>query len=472
MRRLAKQSRDDTYSSYRDYQTLHTRQGLRIKPLVDGQFTLALEAMLSSVANTTYIAFGGFFFPSTDLNLGVELEIGSVKTFQNFSLGKRWNRVGIVVDAPQAIASLSADSLDDSSDASDSSINDREIMVRLTWTASATISFWGVTAGAVNLPSAALDERPDPAYLRQSHLSPETFYLPHDEALALDINAEQSSKMQTEVGDAVTVKKCSYCGRLLPLDPNELGSLSFHKHNAKKTHHQNECRVCKAWRINKEFNPMRTTDQLHESSVITRERQIFLRDPEILQQIKDRTGAGLKSQVWERFGRKCFHCGRPLEIEDVQLDHTRPMAYLWPIDEHATCLCAEHNNQKKDKFPVEFYSDEQLRRLSAICGMPYAKLREKQINEVQLQRMLANLPFFARRWGSRTFTAIARKIRELQPTIDLHARLREMDAEAYTELFESGQERPPAIGESTTEMLHPLNPHPTLFDFLDETVAN
>lgn len=34
-----------------------------------------------------------------------------------------------------------------------------------------------------------------------------------------------------------------------------------------------------------------------------------VKESEIIQQIKERTGAGLKSQVWERFGSKCFHCG-------------------------------------------------------------------------------------------------------------------------------------------------------------------
>src|SRR5207244_3589985 len=139
----------------------------------------------------------------------------------------------------------------------------------------------------------------------------------------------------------------------------------------KLSKHQNECRACKKWRINDDFNPKRTTDQLHESSVITRERRLFLRDPERLQAIKERSGAGLKSQVWERFGRRCFYCNRSLDLDEVHLDHTRPLAYLWPIDEHATCLCGEHNNQKQDKFPVDFYTDAQLHELADICGLPY-----------------------------------------------------------------------------------------------------
>lgn len=40
----------------------------------------------------------------------------------------------------------------------------------------------------------------------------------------------------------------------MPVDPNRLGALSFHKHNDKATSHQNECRACKKWRINDSFS--------------------------------------------------------------------------------------------------------------------------------------------------------------------------------------------------------------------------
>jgi hypothetical protein len=227
----------------------------------------------------------------------------------------------------------------------------------------------------------------------------------------VDIDAEASKRFRIEDGSGIKVKKCSYCGRLLPVDPARLGVLAFHKHNAKISKHQNECRACKKWRINDSFNPKRTTDQLHESLVITRERKVFLREPEILQEIKERTGAGLKSKVWERFGRKCFRCGISVALDDFQLDHTRPLAYLWPIDEYATCLCAECNNEKKEKFPVDFYKPQELKRLSQITGLPLAELKKKELNERELRRILTDLPTFARDWEPRTFAATARKIK-------------------------------------------------------------
>ena len=213
----------------------------------------------------------------------------------------------------------------------------------------------GGCIGRIELPESVADA--SLAVLSQIHLLPETFYLDHEGADLTPRGAKPSA------GQTISLKKCSYCTRLLPLDPRRPGALSFHKHNAKRTGHQNECRACKTWRINRHFNPIRTTDQLHESSVITRERQLFLRDPEILQAIKQRTGAGLKSQIWKRFNGQCFNCGKPLTLQQVQLDHTRPLAYLWPIDEHATCLCATCNNAKKERFPVDFYAPAKLRSL-------------------------------------------------------------------------------------------------------------
>jgi len=46
----------------------------------------------------------------------------------------------------------------------------------------------------------------------------------------------------SEASGVIELKKCSYCGRYLPIDSKRLGALAFHKHRAKLTDHQNECR--------------------------------------------------------------------------------------------------------------------------------------------------------------------------------------------------------------------------------------
>ncbi len=425
MRRLAKQSREDKVSSQRDYQQLFEERGHRIEAQGDVDQVLRLSARIDESTNTDLVAFGGFVFPSAETTLGAVLLAGGHQVSGEFRLASRWNRIGLIEAAPDS----------------------ESIDVELRWDDEADLTVWGLAAGAVHLPAALAEQKPQAADLEPSHLAPETFYLPHVGAFGLDIDAEQSTRLHLDSGELITLKKCAYCGRLLPVNMDRPGSMSFHKHNDKVSNHQNECRACKKWRINDSFNPKRTVDQLHESSVITRERRLFLRDPEILQQIKDRTGAGLKSQIWERFGRCCFYCRGSLTLEEVELDHTRPLAYLWPIDEHATCLCTSHNNQKREKFPVDFYTDDQLHELSAICGLPYEELREKKLNEVELDRILGDIAGFARQWEPRTFAATARKVLELRPDVSLYEELERADPELYAELMAQLQERPPSVGE-------------------------
>jgi len=182
--------------------------------------------------------------------------------------------------------------------------------------------------------------------------------------------------------------------------------------------------------------------------VITRERKLLLREPQILQSIKDRNGAGLKSIVWKRFGKKCFPCERPLRLEDVQLDHTRPLAYLWPIDEYATCLCDTCNNYKKDKFPCDVYNDEQLHRLADITGLSYRALKNKDINGKSLQIIIDDISAFANTWTARTFNSTARKVNELRPGINLFEILRQVDEDTYNRVITELSERPEGNGDN------------------------
>ncbi|MCP2264641.1 hypothetical protein APR03_001979 [Promicromonospora thailandica] len=372
------------------------------------------------MTNTDLVGVGAYAYPSAPVSLTVTLAVDGEWVQTDVQLGgNHWNRFGVALEA------VTAD----------------EVIVELAWHGDVDVSLWGLAAGPLELPDALVDDVPV-SELNKTHLAPETFYLVQDVALGLDLDEEESTIFTEVPGETVTLKKCSYCQRMLPVDSDRLGTLAFHKHNAKPTKHQNECRACKKWRINDSFNPLRTTDQLHESSLITRERRLFLRDPERLQQYKKREGAGLKSQIWERFGRQCFYCGKRLELTEVQLDHTRPLAYLWPIDEFATCLCAVHNNQKTDKFPVDFYNDHQLRELSQITGLPYTELTAKAVNQDELERIRLDIVTFAREWEPRTFAATARKVRELMPHVDLFEELKAADEYVHAELVDALAKRP------------------------------
>lgn len=425
MRRLANQSRKDVYRSNRDYQSLHDRRGQQFAPVSTGPASLVFSLKLPS-AEHGLACWGVYWRATASTDVTASIAIGEMIREWTFRIDSRWRRGGgLLTEFPDAV----------------------DLQLELKWPGKPiSIDLWGLNIGRPTLPEQDSGDA-DLTLLSQAHLIPETYYLTHDSAIEVDLMAEASKQVHIREGAPIKVKKCSYCGRLLPIDPKRLGGLSFHKHNAKVSKHQNECRACKKWRINDSFNPLRTTDQLHESSVITRERKLFLREPEILQEIKDRTGAGLKSKVWERFGKSCFRCKKKVSLDDFQLDHTRPLAYLWPIDEHATCLCANCNNEKKEKFPVEFYTPEQLAELSQISGLPLNDLIAKTLNEIELKRILEELKTFARDWEPRTFLATSRKIKELRPEIDLLERLRDVDARAHRRLVQDLRERPPAVGD-------------------------
>ncbi len=422
MRRLAKHSREDVYATRRDYQQIIEHKTLLIK-LPHPYSRIVLEKELTP-SDASFVGFGGYLKPSRGCIARVSLIVDrEVKREQQYELSSQWNRIGLA--APY-----------DGEDQITVSIEFDGDVKRL--------HVWGFDCGVLKLPDKVSQNRMATlADLEALHICPETFYLPHQNVMNLEISADTSSAITiAEPSGTIELKKCSYCGRYLPLNGKRPGALAFHRHRAKVSGHQNECRACKKWRINNDFNPARTVDQLHESSVITRERKLLLREPEILQAIKDRHGAGLKSIVWEKFGRRCFNCETLLELAEVRLDHTRPLAYLWPIDEHATCLCEACNNHKKEQFPVDFYSDDQLHRLAEITGLSYNKLVKKDINGGMLKRITRGITDFSRTWEVRTFNATARKIKELRPRVDLFEILRKVDEESYNQVMAGLSERP------------------------------
>jgi hypothetical protein len=420
MRRLAKQSRQDTYASRRDYQDISAQQGITLsgsRPLKVISFAKHIGESASGFA-----ALGGYIWPMGECRLTVTATEGANCLVRRFDLHPTWNRFGVA----------------------------------FAHTASGNVSFtlqfepaipradvWGLAAGIVALPAGFGNPEKLRERLSESHLIPETFYLSHTADIGLGLLDEAITPSRGQY--AIRLKKCSYCGRLLPLDPKRPSALAFHKHNDKKSGHQNECRACKKWRINDSFNPKRTPDQFHESSTINRERALFLREPAILQAIKDRDGDGLKSIVWKRFGKKCFKCGRHLKLDEVELDHTRPFAYLWPIDEHATCLCGECNNHKKDRFPAEFYSPQELRALARIVGLPLGELVQRTVCEPELRRIIRNIAHFADTWDPRTFNAVARKVSEIEADTDLFEILKDANLAAYARLLKRLKDRPPPV---------------------------
>lgn len=163
------------------------------------------------------------------------------------------------------------------------------------------------------------------------------------------------------VDEAEEFKFCIVCYTLKPL-------ALFDSHSARKSRRQGECRLCKAV-YNRLKNPTRTTDQHREAA---QKRRLYM----------DLTGGGKidSKKTYERFEYKCFKCGEDLS-QDIReksvqrggnLDHTLPAKFLWPLtSQNATLLCQRHNGEKADKWPSEFYTNQELRRLVTLTGIPY-----------------------------------------------------------------------------------------------------
>ena len=78
----------------------------------------------------------------------------------------------------------------------------------------------------------------------------------------------------------------------------------------------------------------------------------------------------------------------------MNLDHTRPLALLYPLDETATCLCKTCNSSKRDRLPSEFYSNSELINLSEITGIKLPDLMNPSPNIKPINFIMQNKKWF------------------------------------------------------------------------------
>ncbi len=424
--------------SARDYQAISPLgQPLSIQPLTKRGSTTATFHFDGTGKAGSPVACGAYLYAPDDCVLGVRIVDSNgqlcVETDISLESQRYWTRVGLLWTQSQQSASWQVDA---------------------TWPSTAALVVWGLSLAPLTPPVHVrqfVDATGDGIeYLAQRHLAPEAFYLQHDAAICngrLKACPQFTAKHSSRENPG---KKCSQCQRSLPVDPRlsrqraatrqptrspQAMVLAFHGHKAKRTGYQNECRACKKFEINEFFNRRRTADQLNESSVLTRERKILLRENKVLEEFKQRVSKkGLRHFVWQRFGRRCFKCKQVVTLKGFELDHTRPLAYLWPLDEFATCLCATCNNNKKDSFPVDFYSNEELRELARLVGLALKDLRAKTVNQPELDRIRSDIAGFARSWEPRLFASIATRVRELSPAIDLFGELEQASPTVFQEI--------------------------------------
>jgi hypothetical protein len=222
----------------------------------------------------------------------------------------------------------------------------------------------------------------------------------------------------------IPLKACNRCARFLPINLyDEQKHLSFSNHctaaNRRPCKHagfgrlvdevtgktiqldygfQLECRFCKKFQVNASHNPQRNVAQMKEDAARRRGFELLLTElfgGSAQLNYRYRTGRELADDIWEKFKHACFRCGkRAPSFRDLCLDHTRPLALLWPLDETATALCDSCNSEKRDRHPVDFYDDEKLRQLSIITGISYGDLVDPTPNIAALRLLRSRLDWF------------------------------------------------------------------------------
>lgn len=302
----------------------------------------------------------------------------------------------------------------------------KQITFRVTATSPGFVALYAPEAGVVSHPhfDAA---RADPRDLmRNKHrIAPEgNFYGTEVHADVSDPTLRGDGKQLQMVWE-IHLKSCNRCARFLPINVgNERLHLSFSNHCTAPSRvpcrhplfsrlrniendetiqlrhgFQLECRFCKKFEVNAALNPQRTAGQMKEDAARRRALELLLTElyggsPSLL--YRERTGGReLANDVWERFDRRCFKCGTPMaEPRDMHLDHTRPLALLWPLDETATALCETHNSEKRDRPPVEFYDPDELARLAVITGLSREELEDPGPNREAIALLENRLDWF------------------------------------------------------------------------------
>lgn len=176
------------------------------------------------------------------------------------------------------------------------------------------------------------------------------------------------------IAETERYKYCIICNTLKPLG-------AFDHHSSRKSGRQGECRLCK--RIyNSIKNQTRTTDQHREAA---QRRRLYL-DIASSERIDGEA-------IRRRFRSRCFNCNIDLHHaaseSDRPLDHTLPISLLWPLTtDNATLLCRNCNSEKAGKWPGQFYTSEQLARLSNITGVELDTLRsDPHFNPDAIERL-------------------------------------------------------------------------------------
>ncbi len=345
--------------------------------LLEAGQTLTITFSVPDSLDDEFAGFGGWFI--ADDGIDVDLDFRGKHVLTEY-VNPNWNKVGTQLQGPH--------------DAYDAV---------LTFTAErrGIVTIYDMQAGGIqhDYIDETLETKPQ-VLKNQWFIAPEANF--HDPERPGHVEFDDRHLTRVH-GAEILLKACNRCGRFLPLNSaNERNTLSYSNHHATPTcthatfgriavegsddirtfsyGFQMECRFCKKFEVNLALNPQRTAGQMKEDGQRRRHFQLLLehlyRGSDLLR-YKSRTGRELSADIYDKFDGRCFKCGTAIASEnEMHLDHTRPLAMLWPLDETATSLCATHNSEKRDRAPAEFYTADELERLADITGIPLAELQD------------------------------------------------------------------------------------------------
>lgn len=172
------------------------------------------------------------------------------------------------------------------------------------------------------------------------------------------------------INEAKDYKYCIICNTLKPVE-------LFDTHSSRLSLRQGECKLCKKI-YNSIKNQTRITEQ-HREAAQKRRLYVDLAGDEKIDMDKVRV----------KFKGRCFKCGKKLGSDEERIDHTLPIFYLWPVNtDNATLLCKTHNGHKSGRWPSEYYSQAELKRLAVATGIDYSLLSGRPtVNPVAIKKL-------------------------------------------------------------------------------------
>jgi hypothetical protein len=305
-----------------------------------------------------FVGYGGWFQAPQSVSCKIVSENASAKYTLSAPAAPNWGKLGSMWIS-----------------------NGRESGVKAVFRADAdsTVGLWRASCGVIEHPhlKASRAELLNNMY----QFSPEAHFYSTPGRVAI-IAPARKGRVAEIARARISLKSCNRCGRFLPINlDDEQKHLSFSNHckapDRRPCKHgsfgtltdvdtndsvrlefgfQLECRFCKKFEVNAALNPQRNAAQMKEDGARRRFFELLLTElyGESAQlRYRHQTGRELPDDVWKRFERSCFKCKTRLPTpRDMNLDHTRPLALLWPLDETATALCGSCNSEKRDRPPI------------------------------------------------------------------------------------------------------------------------